>query len=314
MKSSAPPALVSARPRQSPAVDLLLAITAAALVLAFGLLPSSCVWGADPLDWPYWRGANFDSTSPETGLVDDFDPKGGDGSNVLWKRDDMGTRSTPIVMNGKLYVLARADAGTDREGERVVCLDAATGETLWENRFNVWLSDVPDTRVAWSSVVGDPETGNVYALGVCGYFQCLDGNTGKTIWSNPMHEFFGMITTYGGRTNFPVIADDLVIVGGVMTNWGEMAKPAHRLVAFDKRTGEMVWFNGTAIGPSRHELQFAHGGGAGGPVVVGLWFWGRQSVVVSAAHRPAHLALRDIAPRFELLATGSRRHGVHGAQ
>ena len=73
----------------------------------------------------------------------------------------------------------------------MVCLDAKTGETLWENRFNVWLSDVPDTRVAWSSVVGDPETGNVYALGVCGYFQCIDGETGKTIWSIPMHEYFG---------------------------------------------------------------------------------------------------------------------------
>ncbi len=131
----------------------------------------------------------------------------------------------------------------------MVCVDAATGTTLWENRFNVWLSDVPDTRVGWSSVVGDPATGNVYALGVCGYFQCLSGETGKTLWSVPMHEFFGMLTTYGGRTNFPVICDDVVIVGGVMTNWGDMAKPAHRLVAFDKRTGEIVWFNGTTIGP-----------------------------------------------------------------
>ena len=40
-----------------------------------------------------------------------------------------------------------------------------------------------------------------------------------------------------------------MIVGGLMTNWAEMAKPAHRLVAFDKRTGEIVWFNGTRIGP-----------------------------------------------------------------
>lgn len=217
------------------------------------LITSSGIASAQPtsasdsagLDWPYWRGPHYNNTSPETGLVDDFNPKGGDGSNVLWKRDDLGTRSTPIVMNGKLYCLARADEGTDREGERVVCVDANTGETIWENRFNVWLSDVPDTRVAWSSVVGDPETGNVYALGVCGFLQCIDGDSGKTIWSIPMHEYFGMISTFGGRTNFPVIADDLVIVGGIMTNWGGEAKPAHRLVGFDKRTGEIVWFNGT---------------------------------------------------------------------
>ncbi len=203
----------------------------------------------DSLDWPFWRGPRYDAMSPETGLVDDFDAAGGEGSHVLWKRDDLGTRSTPIVMDGKLYVLARADRDTKHEGEKVVCLDAKTGKTLWENRFNVWLSDVPDTRIGWSSVVGDPETGNVYALGVCDYFQCLDGKTGKTLWSVPLHERFGMLSTYGGRTNFPVICDNLVIISGIVIGWGEMAKPAHRFIAFDKRSGEVVWFNGTRISP-----------------------------------------------------------------
>ena len=86
-------------------------------------------------------------------------------------------------MNGKLYVLCRSEPGTTREGEKVVCADAATGKILWENMFNVYLSDVPDTRVGWSNVVGDPETGHIYALGVCDYFQCIDGETGKTLWS-----------------------------------------------------------------------------------------------------------------------------------
>ena len=200
-------------------------------------------------------------------------------------------------MGGKLYVLARADRGTDREGERVVCVDATTGTTLWENRFNVWLSDVPDTRVAWSSVVGDPATGNVYALGVCGYFQCLDGKTGKTLWSVPMHEFFGMLTTYGGRTKFPVICEDLVIVSGVMTNWGDMAKPAHRLVAFDKRTGEIVWFNGTTIGPYDTNYSSPDGHGDQRSESDRLRLWRRQGVGLSAAHGPADLELRDLAPR-----------------
>ncbi len=203
----------------------------------------------DSLDWPFWRGPRYDGVSSETGLIDRFDAAGGEGSNVLWKREDLGTRSTPIAMGGKLYVLARADRGSDIEGEKVVCLDAMTGATLWENRFNVWLSDVPDTRVAWSSVVGDPETGNVYALGVCGYFQCLEGNTGKTLWSVPMHERFGLLTTYGGRTTFPVICEDLVIASGILIGWGEMARPAFRLVAFDKRTGEVMWYNGTLDNP-----------------------------------------------------------------
>lgn len=201
---------------------------------------------ADPLDWPYCLGPRYDSTSLETGLIDDWDPKKvGPGSNVLWKRDDLGSRSTPIVMNGRLYTILRADPATPREGERVVCLNAETGETIWQQKFNVFLSDVPDTRVGWSSVVGDPETDKVYALGVCGLFQCFHGASGEILWSIPLHERFGLLSTYGGRTNFPIICDDLVIVSSVVIGWGDMAKPAHRFIGLDKSTGEVVWFNGT---------------------------------------------------------------------
>ncbi|QEG38399.1 outer membrane protein assembly factor BamB family protein [Roseimaritima ulvae] len=200
---------------------------------------------ADAADWPYWRGPAYDGTSPETGLPDDWDPKGGEDSQLLWKNEDLGGRCSPIVMNDRVYTILRSEPGTKREGEKVVCTDAKSGEILWENSFNVWLSDVPDTRVGWSSVVGDPETGNVYALGVCDYFMCLNGETGETIWSLPLHEQFGMLSTYGGRTNFPIIADDLVIISGIIINYGDRAKPNHRFIGFDKLTGQVVWFNGT---------------------------------------------------------------------
>ncbi|MDG2382861.1 MAG: PQQ-binding-like beta-propeller repeat protein [Pirellulaceae bacterium] len=203
----------------------------------------------DPLDWTVWRGPNYNGVSLETELIDDFDARGGEGSNVAWKRADLGGRSTPIVMDGKLYTIVRAEPGTEQEGEKVVCVDAKTGETLWENRFNVYLSDVPDTRVGWSSCVGDPETGNIYAQGVCGHFQCIDARTGKTKWMIPLHERFGLLSTYGGRTNFPVICDDLVITSAIVIGWGDMAKPAHRFIGFDKRTGDVVWFSGTRLLP-----------------------------------------------------------------
>ena len=207
------------------------------------------VIAANPMDWLFWRGPEFNGVSRETGLIDDFDPRGGDDSNVAWKRDDLGGRSTPIVMNDKLYTIVRADPATETEGEKVVCVDAATGETVWENRFNVYLSDVPDTRVGWSSCVGDPETGTIFAQGVCGHFQCIDAATGETKWVIPLHERFGLLSTYGGRTNFPVVCDDLVITSAIVIGWGEMAKPAHRFIGFDKRTGEVVWFSGTRLLP-----------------------------------------------------------------
>lgn len=200
----------------------------------------------DPRDWCYWRGPEWNGHSRETGLIDNWNPRGGDGSNVKWKREDLGGISTPVVMDGLLYMLVQADAENPaRDGEKVVCVNAETGETVWENRFNVYLSDVPDTRVGWSSVFADPDSGNVYAQGVCGLFQCIDAKTGETKWKIPLHERFGLLSTYGGRTNFPVVVDDLVICSAVVIGWGDMAKPAHRFIAFDKHTGEVVWFNGT---------------------------------------------------------------------
>ena len=196
----------------------------------------------DPLDWPYWRGPEMNGISREKGLPDSWSP---DGENVIWKSAELGTRSTPIVMNGKLFTLVRHNPGTTKEAEKVVCVDAATGEKKWESVFNVYLSDVPDTRVGWSSVVGDPATGHVFALGVCGYFQCLDAETGKTVWSHSMSEEYGLLSTYGGRTNFPIVYDNLVIVSGVVIGWGEMARPAYRIIAFDKRNGQAVWFQST---------------------------------------------------------------------
>lgn len=217
----------------------------------FLLLSSASAFSAeaDPLDWPYWRGPEGNGMSRETGLPDTINPAGGEGSNLLWKSEEAAGRSTPVIMNGKLYTIVRDNPGTKTEREKVICVDAESGKILWENKFNVWSSDVPNTRVGWSSVVADPASGNVFVLGVCGYFQCINGEDGKTVWSLPLHERFGLLSTYGGRTNFPIVVDDLVILGSVVIGWGDMAVPAHRFIAFDKNTGEVVWFISTRLRP-----------------------------------------------------------------
>ncbi|QDV31754.1 outer membrane biogenesis protein BamB [Planctopirus ephydatiae] len=197
-------------------------------------------------DWPHWRGPEMNGISRAKNLPVTWSP---DGENVLWKNDELAGRSTPIVMNGKLYTLVRHKPATPEEAEKVICVDAATGKKVWENVFNVFESDVPDTRVGWSSVVGDPHTGKVFALGVCGLLQAIDAETGKTLWQRSMSEEYGMLTTYGGRTNFPIVFEHLVIIGGVLINWGENAQPAHRLMAFDQRNGELVWLVSTKLRP-----------------------------------------------------------------
>ena len=151
--------------------------------------------------------------------------------------------SAPIVMRGKVYSIGRYKPGTPHEQEQVVCVDANTGQSLWMNRHNMFLAGVPAERIGWSSVVGDPTTGRVYSQGTNCVLQCIDGETGKTIWEHSLVEEFGFLSVYGGRTNFPMVFEDLVIVSSVTTGWGDRIAPAHRFVAFDKNTGEVRWAN-----------------------------------------------------------------------
>src|SRR5690606_25624826 len=97
----------------------------------------------------------------------------------------------------------------------------------------------------------------------------------KVVWEIPMSERFGLLTTYGGRTNFPIVHEDLVIIGGVIIGWGEMAKPTFRMFGFDKNNGDLVWYAGTrplpedttysspVIGVFNGEKQLVIGGGDG---------------------------------------------------
>ena len=201
---------------------------------------------ADPLDWPMWRGPEGTGISREKNLPATWSPE---GENLVWKSEALGTRSTPIVLNGKLYVVCRHEPETVKEGEKVVCADINTGKILWENIHNIFLTDAPAERVGWSSVVGDPATGHIFLQGLCGVCKCIDGETGKTIWERSLMEEYGILSTYGGRTNFPIVFEDLVILSGVMTGWDEYAIPAHRYVAFNKATGEAMWIQSTKVRP-----------------------------------------------------------------
>ena len=186
-------------------------------------------------DWPSWRGPNQTGSSSQTGLISNWSL---DGENLIWKADFMG-RSTPIVLNNRVYVIGRV--GVDiTEQERVACFDAETGNLLWEHRFNVFHSTIPFNRLGWTSLAGDRETGNIYAHTISGVFACFDKD-GKVIWSHSLTEEYGRFTGYGGRTVTPVVDGNLVILSFLNTSWGSHAAMRHRYFAFDKKTGEVMW-------------------------------------------------------------------------
>ena len=194
----------------------------------FGLLLAAS--SAHSADWPSWRGPTQNGVSEETGLVASWSP--------IWHAEFTG-RSTPIVLDGRVFVIGRRGEGIEHEGV-VAAFDAQDGTLIWEHAYNIFHTTIPFNRVGWASLAGDPETGYVYAHTVSGLFLCFDRD-GKVVWSRSLTEEFGRISGYGGRVHTPVVDEDLVIISYLSSNWGSHTPGRHRYFAFDKRSGELVW-------------------------------------------------------------------------
>src|SRR3954447_1471378 len=186
-------------------------------------------------DWPEARGPHGDGRSDEKGLIDKWAMN---GENFLW-RAPYGGRSAPVVMGNRVYVQNPSGLFENLQ-ERVMALDADTGKVVWEYKFNIFQSDVPPHRVGWASPAADPETGNIYALSGGAEAIALSRD-GKLLWSRSLGEEWAAFTTHGGRTMSPIVDGDLVIVSAAISSWGSAANRGHRLVAFDKRTGDIVY-------------------------------------------------------------------------
>ena len=200
-------------------------------------------------DWHQWRGPEQNGVSREKNLPETWTPE---GENLLWSAP-YGGMSSPIVMRGKVYLLSRVgerkDADTISAGpltqETVVCLDAVTGQKVWEHPMNMTQTEVPVHRLGWSNPTGDPATGRVYVFGSQCNLVCFDGATGKVLWQRQMTEEFGLISTFGGRTPSPAIDEDQVFIAGVAFGWGDNARAQYRVFALNKDNGELNWTTGT---------------------------------------------------------------------
>ena len=184
--------------------------------------PSVATATAFATDWIDYRGPNRDGRSDETNLCQ----VGRTGSVRL--ESAVWWRSTPVIHDGRVYVLNPTYKREDTKSrpllqERVMSLDAATGKVLWEYRYNMYHSDVPPHRIAWSSPSVDPETGNVYVFGVGGTVLAMSRD-GKKIWERSLVEGRrGDDARWAHRV--PIVEGDKVI-SGITTGWGEYARAA----------------------------------------------------------------------------------------
>jgi len=195
------------------------------LLLAFLILPASTAM-AQSADWTQWGGPNRNFKSSTTGLASSWPAS---GPRKLWSRDLGDGYSAIAAEGGRLYTMYRSG-----EQDVVVSLDAATGKTLWEFRYDAAftkeyvLEQGPGPR-AMPLVIGN----QVYAAGATGKFHCLDKQTGKVIWAHDLvHEFNGTVRVRGYSCN-PMAYKNTVImmVGGA----------GHGIVAFNQKDGAVAW-------------------------------------------------------------------------
>lgn len=198
-------------------------------------------WGvvASADDWPQWRGPKRDGVWRETGIVDKL-PK---ELKSVWKTPIGAGYAGPAVADGRVYVTDRQlDKGQrnplnpfDRApvggSERILCLDAATGEPIWKIEY--------PCRYAISYPSGPRVTptidnGKLYTVGAMGHFVCADAKSGEILWTKNYIRDFGTTINIWGMSAAPLIDGDNVIVlaGGV---------PNACVVAMNKETGAVLW-------------------------------------------------------------------------
>jgi outer membrane protein assembly factor BamB len=110
----------------------------------------------------------------------------------------------------------------------------------------VYHTDIVSSRLGWTTLAADPDNKYVYAHTTAGELLCLD-QAGKLVWGRQLTEEFGRVTGYGGRIVSPVFDSGLVMVGMVNGSWGDQARGLNRFVAFDAKTGKVVWW--TTLNP-----------------------------------------------------------------
>ncbi len=176
-------------------------------------------------DWPQWRGPTRDGTLVGEKLPDSLPEK----LPLRWKQPLGGGYGGIAVSSGRVFVMDRQK--TPAEVERIHCLDADTGKTLWTHSYPVTYGKMEyGNGPRGTPTVHD---GRVYTFGAVGHLHCLDAVTGKVLWAYDGVKAFKARVPQWGHACSPLIDGERVIV--------QIGAPDACLMAFDRRTGKEVW-------------------------------------------------------------------------
>ena len=187
---------------------------------------------ADPVlfdgeEWPRWRGVRGDGTWNGPNLPENW-PDG--GLPTLWRREIGSGYSGVAVSGGLVYTMDYRSEPIEQE--RLVCLDARTGDEKWAYVYGVAYGDL-----AYGSgprVTPTVSDGRVYSMGALGHTFCLDSATGEKVWEVNAAKKFNATTPLWGFCSAPLIYENTVILhlGG---------QPDASVVALDRATGSEKW-------------------------------------------------------------------------
>lgn len=186
-------------------------------------------------DWPQHRGPERHGTTSEPNLLASWGPT---EPREVWRRA-IGAGYSGIATSGSRAFTMAADG----ESEKILCLDAATGETIWEVTIGPSkTSDLGDTGPRTTPTVdGDV----VYTSSSAGTVVALAVGDGSEIWRR---EFEGDAPRFGYSVS-PMVDGDLLIVESGATE----EQPG--ILALDKATGELRW--SALKGPSGYSSPIA---------------------------------------------------------
>lgn len=209
-------------------------------------------------DWPQWMGEKRDDVWRESGILERFPES---GIEFLWRKPISGGFAGPAVVGGRVFVTDYVKSAGDaspaptkrnelRGTERVLCLDAKTGEEVWKHQYECNYTIAYPAGPRCTPTV---DAGKVFCLGAMGDLMCLDAGTGSVIWSKNLPKTFSAPIPLWGYAGHPLVYKNLLIcmAGGENS----------AVVALEKETGKEVWktLNTPEIGYSPPTLIEAGG-------------------------------------------------------
>jgi outer membrane protein assembly factor BamB len=186
--------------------------------------------------WPQWGGPNRDFVAPAATLAESWPEN---GPPEIWSRPLGDGHSAILFDAGRLYTMYRpqdvsrkAEPGSTTI-EAVVCLDASTGDTVWEYRYDaraVTLLQYGDGPRSTPLIVGN----RLFSVGRSGRMLALDRHDGSLLWSRELWDAgLGGNRQSHGYASSPLAWGDSVIV--------PVGAADAAVVAFDQATGELRW-------------------------------------------------------------------------